>query len=109
MDEEIIAELMDLADLTEGQAAGIAEWHEERLNDERAVWGGMLLVRLFTWLLDGHKATDMRVRVHATAFAMGLGHLTGHKNQEQAGKALGVSGMAISDMAKRAKQAISPV
>lgn len=108
MDEEIIAELMDLADLTEGQAEGIAEWHQERLNDERSAWGGMLLVRLFTWLLDGHKATDMRIRVNATAFALGLGHLTGHKSQEQAAKALGVSGMAVSDMATRAKQAITP-
>jgi hypothetical protein len=108
MDEEIIAELMDLADLTEGQAAGIAEWHAEQLAEQRADWGGMVLVRLLTWLLDGHSAADMRLRVTATAFGLGLGHLTHHKSQEAAAKALSVSAMAVSDMAKRAKEAITP-
>jgi hypothetical protein len=108
MDEEIIAELMDLADLTEGQAAGIAEWHEERLNEQRSDWGGMILVRVLTWLLDGHSAADMRLRVNATAFGLGLGHLTPFKNQEAAAKALKVGPMAVSDMAKRAKQAVIP-
>lgn len=108
MDEEIIAELMDLADLTEGQAAGIAEWHEERLNEERTDWGGVAVVRLLTWLLDGHSAADMRLRVNATAFGLGLGHLTEYKSQEQAAKALKVSAMAVSEMAKRAKGAVTP-
>ena len=108
MDEEIVAELMDLADLTEGQSAGIAEWHEERLNEERADWGGVMIVRLLTWLLDGHSAADMRLRVNATAFGLGLGHLTEYKSQEQAAKALKVSAMAVSEMAKRAKGAVTP-
>ena len=108
MDEEIVAELMDLADLTEGQAAGIAEWHEERLNEERTDWGGVAVVRLLTWLLDGHSAADMRLRVNATAFGLGLGHLTEYKSQEQAAKALKVSAMAVSEMAKRAKGAVTP-
>lgn len=108
MDEEIIAELMDLADLTEGQAAGIAEWHDEKLNEQRSDWGGMILVRVLTWLLDGHSAADMRLRVNATAFGLGLGHLTAYKSQEDVAKALKVSAMAVSDMAKRAKQAITP-
>jgi hypothetical protein len=109
MDEEIIAELMDLADLTEGQAAGIAEWYQERMSEERASLGGMALVRLLTWLMDGHQSADMRLRVVATAYGLGLGHLTPFKNQEAAAKALKVGPMAVSDMAKRAKQAISPL
>ena len=108
MDEETIAELMDLADLTEGQAAGIAEWHEERLNEERADWGGVVVVRLLTWLMDGHQTADMRIRVVATAYGLGLGHLTPYRSQEAASKTLGVGPMAISDMAKRAKAAIYP-
>ena len=108
MNEEIASELIDLADLTEGQAEGIAEWHKERLDDERAAWGGMVLVRVLTWLLDGHSAADMRLRVNATAFGLGLGHLTHYKSQEQMSKALKVSAMAVSDMAKRAKGAIYP-
>jgi hypothetical protein len=108
MNDEIIAELMDLADLTEGQAAGITEWHEERVNEERASWGGMVLVRMLTWLLDGHNAADMRLRVNATAFGLGLGHLTSYRSQEDVSKGLKVSAMAVSEMAKRAKKAVTP-
>jgi hypothetical protein len=108
MDEEIIAELIDLADLTEGQAEGIADWHKDKMAEERAALGGMALVRLLTWLMDGHQTADMRLRVVATAYGLGLGHLTPFKNQEAAAKALKVGPMAVSDMAKRAKEAVIP-
>lgn len=108
MDEEIIAELMDLVNISEQKAEKIAEWHTDRLHDEGAVLGGMALVRLLTWLMDGQQTADMRVRVVATAYGLSLGHLVPYKNQEAAAKALKVQPMAISDMARRAKTAIHP-
>lgn len=108
MDEELIAELMDLADLTEGQAHGILEWHEARLDRERMSWGGMAIVRLMGWILDGHANADMRLRVLGTAFGLGLGHLTQYRSQEEVANAFGMSAMAVSDMGSRAKRAIYP-
>jgi len=108
MDEEVIAELMDLADLTEGQATGILRWHEQRLTQERMTWGGMAIVRLLGWILDGQTNADMRLRVLGTAFGLGLGHLTQYKSQEDVANAFGTSAMAVSDMGSRARKAIHP-
>lgn len=103
---DTLEDLMDLTGVTERQAERILAWHNSRLHEEQSSWGGMAIVRLMNWLHAGCINADLRLRLTATAFGLGLGHLTDYANQEEAANALGVTPMAISDMANRAKAEI---
>ena len=98
----------DLADLglTEDQIDEVWKWHQETSKRQAQTAGGVVVVRLLTYLLDGHKDGSMPVRVAAIAYGTGLRNLVQHKSVEECAEALGVSRQALESAAKQAKKAL---
>lgn len=101
-----IDDLLDLG-LNQFQAEEVLLWHKENLKRERQEWGGIIIARLISYLLENrHKDNNLRIRVLGLAFGWGLGKLTGHPSAEAAARAEGCTGMAISRKVKEAREVL---
>ena len=102
------ATVEDLADLglTEDQIDNVWLWHQKTAKRQAQTAGGVVVVRLLTYLLDGHKDGSLPVRVAAIAYGTGLRNLIQHKSVEECAESLGVSRQALESAAKQAKKAL---
>ncbi|CAB4134573.1 hypothetical protein UFOVP781_17 [uncultured Caudovirales phage] len=98
----------DLADigLTEDQIDDVWRWHRITARRQAQTAGGVAIVRLLTYMLTGHKDSNLHLRLVGLAFGVGMGHITGHEHQAAAAHALGVSRQAVADAGERARKAI---
>ena len=98
----------DLADLglTDDQIDNVWVWHQEIAKRQAQTAGGVVIVRLLTYLLDGHKDGSLPVRVAAVAYGTGLRNLIQHKSVEECAESLGVSRQALESASKQAKKAL---
>jgi hypothetical protein len=98
----------DLADLglTEDQIDDVWRWHRITARRQAQTAGGVAIVRLLTYMLNGHKDSNLHLRLVGLAFGVGMGHITGHEHQAAAAHALGVSRQAVADAGERARKAI---
>lgn len=107
-DADYSAACDDLADLglTEDQIDDVWLWHQDMAKRQAQTAGGVVVVRLLTYLLDGHKDGSLSVRVAAVAYGTGLRNLVQHKSVEECAESLGVSRQALESAAKQAKRAL---
>jgi hypothetical protein len=107
-DADYSAACDDLADLglTEDQIDDVWRWHRVTARRQAQTAGGVAIVRLLTYMLTGHKDSNLHLRLVGLAFGVGMGHITGHDHQAAAAHALGVTRQAVADAGERAKKAI---
>lgn len=107
-DADYSAACDDLADLglTEDQIDDVWRWHRVTARRQAQTAGGVAVVRLLTYMLTGHKDSNLHLRLVGLAFGVGMGHITGHEHQAAAAHALGVSRQAVADAGERARKAI---
>ena len=107
-DADYSAACDDLADLglTEDQIDDVWRWHRITARRQAQTAGGVAIVRLLTYMLTGHKDSNLHLRLVGLAFGVGMGHITGHEHQAAAAHALGVSRQAVADAGERARKAI---
>jgi hypothetical protein len=107
-DADYSAACDDLADigLDEDQIDDVWRWHRITARRQAQTAGGVAIVRLLTYMLTGHKDSNLHLRLVGLAFGVGMGHITGHEHQAAAAHALGVSRQAVADAGERAKKAI---
>ena len=107
-DADYSAACDDLADLglTEDQIDDVWRWHRITARRQAQTAGGVAIVRLLTYMLTGHKDSNLHLRLVGLAFGVGMGHLSGHEHQAAAAHALGVSRQAVADAGERARKAI---
>jgi len=105
--ESAVEELGDLG-LTEDQIDAVWIWHSQTLRAQVQTTGGVVIVRLLTYLLGGHTDARIAVRLAGLAWGFGLGHLTGHPHAADHAHTLGVSRQAIAEAAKGARKALDP-
>lgn len=92
--------------LTDDQIELVWSWHRITCVQQAQSAGGVVIVRLLSYLLDGHKDGSLPVRVAAIAYGTGLRNLVQHKSVEECAEALGVSRQALESAAKQAKKAL---
>lgn len=105
MDEDALAELMDIAGLREQQAEDVLRWHEDRIMAERETIGGQVVVRLLGFILGApgqSRVADTRLRALGVAFAAGLNGLTGYKSMTAAANGEHCSPKSLSLIAAEA-------
>ena len=107
-DADYSAACDDLADLglTEDQIDDVWRWHRITARRQAQTAGGVAIVRLLTYMLTGHKDSNLHLRLVGLAFGVGMGHLSGHEHHAAAAHALGVSRQAVADAGERARKAI---
>jgi hypothetical protein len=104
-----IDDLLEMG-LTLSQIEEVVLWHDARVQEKKAEWGGMIITRLLSYLLtDRHRDNTLRIRAIGLAFGWGLGGLTGHATAEAASIAECCSPMAISKAAKEAREALGSI
>ena len=98
----------DLADLglTEDQIDDVWRWH--RITQRRQVQtaGGVVVVRLLSYIFGGNKGASIQIRAVGMLFAFDLEHLAGYTSMDQAAEAIGCSQPALTMSAKGARRAL---
>lgn len=98
----------DLADLglTEDQIDDVWRWH--RITQMRQVQtaGGVVVVRLLSYIFGGNKGASIQIRAVGMLFAFDLEHLAGYTSLQQAAEAIGCSQPALTMSAKGARRAL---
>ena len=98
----------DLADLglTEDQIDDVWRWH--RITQRRQVQtaGGVVVVRLLSYIFGGNKGASIQIRAVGMLFAFDLEHLAGYTSLQQAAEAIGCSQPALTMSAKGARRAL---
>ena len=98
----------DLADLglTEDQIDDVWRWH--RITQRRQVQtaGGVVVVRLLSYIFGGNKGASIQIREVGMLFAFDLEHLAGYTSLQQAAEAIGCSQPALTMSAKGARRAL---
>lgn len=98
----------DLAEfgLTEDQIEQVWHWHRRTCWQQAQTAGGVVIMRLLSYLLDGHCDASLRVRLAAVAYGTGLRKIMPHKSMEECAESLGISRQALESAAKQAAKAI---
>lgn len=98
----------DLADLglTEDQIDDVWRWH--RITQRRQVQtaGGVVVVRLLSYIFGGNKGASIQIRAVGMLFAFDLEHLAGYTSMDQAAAAISCTQQALTVSAKGARRAL---
>jgi hypothetical protein len=101
----VLQDLLEIG-LSQDQAEDVLIWHEAESQKQAQITGGIVVIRLLDYLLNGHTDASVRLRLTALAFAYRLEHLAGYTSQREAAEDLGCTQQAISSALLQAKRAI---
>jgi len=106
MDEDLIAELLDLG-VPERHAESVEAWHSVVVKEAMAEATVDTAWRILAWLLSPlPKLWDARSKAIGLAFAIGRPDLAGYKTLDDAGRGEGVSHATVANWSKGALEAM---
>jgi hypothetical protein len=107
-DADYLAACDDLVDigLTEEQIDDVWRWHQITQRRQMQIAGGIVVVRLLSYIFGGNKGASIQIRAVGLLFAFDLEHLAEYTSLQQAADVIGCSQPALTMSAKAARKAI---
>jgi hypothetical protein len=106
MDEDLIAELLDLG-VPERHAESVEAWHSALVSEARADATVDAAWRILAWVLSPlPKLWDARSKAIGLAFAIGRPEIAGYQTLDDAGRGEGVSHATVANWKNAAFHAI---